>query len=353
MFILILRKIAPYLKYIIFLGTIGVLLFLWHAENTKLSKLDAEYQLYKRQISGQLTQKEQQFEAANNALGIAQSKMMTQDQLLKSYQDQHIRDSAEFDKFKKQYEVELESYQRTIADLQEQIKGGNTAIGNVSPRPSSDPKPDSQHEQPIDPKTQKLSYSWNSGDGRFMLYDPDIFVSGNETFVLHQNFRVTGEIYKEKTGFLKTQRLTIEEVAVVGKNADGTPKYNVIGTAAVADSQFNYTEVSPQSWVPKKGVFLVEGIITTNFGLYNGISPRFLIGTGIQFLNYKGFGLALQLFIDTTVIRDTGVGLSILYRPSIKTTQLNFGLTLSASTPFSNNIGKDWVPSLGLVFYLW
>jgi hypothetical protein len=352
-FIEILKKVAPYLKYIVFGAAIVTLLLLWKSRGDKITELDKAMELYKRQMSGQLTDKEKALESANYQLGIAESKFMKQSDLLKAAQADKIQTTAEFEKFKKQYRLELESYQKTIAQLQQQIHGGTTTVVNGGePRLPTDPKPDKQFDKPIDPRTSKLGYDWKSSDGRFELQDPDVFSSNNETFKLQQNFRITGEIYREKAGFLKTQRLTLEEVLPDGKNADGSVKYKTVAVAKVVDSKFDYSERAPDSWVPRKGVFGLWGVVSANFALNNGLNPRFLLGTGVEFLNWKGLGLGVQLYLDTNVWQDSGFGIDLAYRPTFKNTTLNIAIDVGIATQFRQPF-QSYIPMVGLKFYLW
>lgn len=352
-FFTILKKIAPYLKYVVFGAAIVILLFMWKAKSDQLSKLDAAMQLYKRQMSGQLTEKEQQFQQANLDLGVAQSKLLKQDDLVKSFEAEKIKTTAEFEAFKKKYQVELESYQKTIAKLEQQLHGGvTTVINGGEPRQPGDPAPDKQFDKPIDPRTSKLAYDWKSTDGRFELSDPDVFSSNNEMFKLKQNFRITGEVYREKAGFLKTQRLTVEEVLPDGKNPDGTVKYKTVAQAQIVESKFNYTENAPDSWVPRKGVFGVWGVVSANFALNNGLNPRFLLGTGLEFINWKGLGLGVQLYLDATVWQDSGFGIDLAYRPTIKGATLNIAIDIGLATQFRQPF-TSYIPMLGLKFYLW
>lgn len=353
-FINILKKIAPFAKYMVFGTIIIVLLLMWRSKSNQLSKLDQELQLYKRQMSGQLTDKEKALEQGNDALGVAQSKLMEQSNLAKAFEQENIQTSAAFEDFKKKYQLELESYQRTIAQLQEQVKNKNSTVVTVNnPRESTDAPPDKQFDHIIDPNKEKISYDWKSGDGRFELSDPDIFVADSlKTFTLNQNFRVTGEVYREKVGFLKTERLTLEEVVPDGKNSDGTVKYKVIGTAKVVDAKFNYTEKAPNSWVPHKGVFGLWGVVSANFALNNGLNPRFLLGTGLEFLNWKGLGLGTQLYLDTSTWKDSGFGIDLAYRPTIKGAQLNIAIDVGLATQFRQPF-QSYIPIIGLKFYLW
>lgn len=339
-FLLILKKLLPYLKYIIFALAVAILLFLWISKSRQFTKLDQEMQLYKRQLSGQLTDKEKQLQAANEALGISQSKFMEQKDLIKAFQEENLKVNADFEKFKKQYNIELDSYHRTVASLKEQLKtkGTTTVVVNQPTEPGS---------------KEKISYNWKSGDGRFELTDPDIFSPTVEkTFTLNQNFKIIGEVYREKAGFLKIQKLTIDEVIIDGKNTDGSVKYKTIGTAKIIESHFNYTERAPDSWIPKKGVFGLWGVVTANFGFNNGLNPRFLLGTGLEFLQWRGLGIGLQLYLDVNQWQDSGFGVHLSYRPTIKATQLNIGVNLGLATQFKAPF-QSYIPMIGLEFFLW
>jgi F0F1-type ATP synthase membrane subunit b/b' len=354
LFLEVFKKLVPYLKYLVFGGAIVFLLFLWHSKSNQLSQLQQALDLYHRQMSGQLTDAEKKLESANNALGVAQSKMMEQSTLASAYKKENIQTSAEFEQFKKQYKLQLESYQRTIAQLQEQINSKNsTVITTNNPRTATDPPPDEQFDHAIDPKKEKLSYDWKSGDGRFELYDSDIFVANTtKTFTLSQHFRVTGEIYEERIGFLRTQRLTLEEVVVDGKNSDGSVRYKVVGMAKVVDSKFNYTVASPDTWVPHKGIIGLWGVISGNLGFNNGLNPRFLLGTGLEVLQWKGIGLGAQLYFDTSVWKDSGFGIDLAYRPTIKNTRLNIALDVGLATQFRQAF-QSYIPMVGIKLYLW
>lgn len=354
LFLNILKRVAPYLKYIVFGITIICLFSMWKAKSNQLSKLDQALQLYKRQMAGLLTDKEKQLEAANQKLGLSQSKLMEQKELIKNYEQENIKVDADFEKFKREYKVELESYQRSVAQLQERLQNKNSTVVTVgNPREVTEPKPDEQFNHLIDPSKNKIAYDWKSGDGRFELQDPDIFSTNSiKTFTLNQSFRINGEIYREKAGFLKTQRLSLEEVIPDGKNADGTTKYRTVGEAKLIDSKFNYTERSPDSWIPKKGVFGLWGVVSANFALNNGLNPRFLLGTGIEFLNWNGLGLDLQLYLDTNVWKDSGFGVNLAYRPTIRNTRLNLAINVGLATQFRQPF-QSYIPMIGVKFYLW
>lgn len=353
MFLEILKKLGPYIKYVIFGAAIVTLLLVWKSKSNQLTKMDQELQLYKRQMSGVLTDKEKQLEQANNLLGLSQSQLMSQKDLAKAYEQENIKKNSDFEAFKKKHNIELESYQRSVANLRGRLKNKKSTVVTKHRRKITDQKPDAQFNHIIDPVKEKIAYNWKSGDGRFELDDPDILVANSiKTFTLNQSFRITGEIYKEKIGFLKTQRLSLEEVIYDGKNSDGTIKYKTIGTAKIVDSHFNYNEVSPDSLIPRRGVFGLWGVVSANFALNNGLNPRFLLGTGVEFLNWRGLGLDLQLYLDTNVWQDSGFGIGIVYRPTIRNARLNIAIDVGLATQFRQPF-QSYIPMVGLNFYLW
>jgi hypothetical protein len=353
-FLLLLKKIAPYLKYIAYAAIVLVLLFMWHSKSNLADKTAQDYELYKRQMSGQLLEKEKQLEAANYNLGVAQSKFMTQDALDKQHALEDMQKDAAFEKFKKDQNLEIESYQLTIGQLQEQLKNkGTTAVTVNNPREKTDPQPDEQFDHLIDPKKEKLSYDWKSGDGRFELFDSDIFVSDTvKTFTLNQSFRISGEIYRQKVGFLKTERLLLEEVVISGKDKNGSPQYKMVGQAKIVDSHFNYTEEPPVPFYPHKGYFGIWPTISANLGLADGLNPHFLVGLGVDWINYKGLGSGVNIYVDTTTIQQSAFGINVSYRPTILGHQLNVGLSVGIATEFLHPF-QSWTIVGGLPFYLW
>lgn len=348
MFLTILKKIFPYTQYILMgiaVCLLGALYFNKRTEATAANKALAEY---KRQVAGQLTTKEQDLEKENDVLGVAQSKLLEQSDLLKSYQEENIKTSQAFEDYKKKYDLQLTEYNRTIAQLQEQIKGiTQTQVEN---RGTGDTQPTTP--QIIDTSKQKIAYSWTSGDGRFSLLDPDIFTLNNETFKLDQSFRITGEVYEEKVGFLKTERLTLEEVIPDGKNADGSIKYKTVGNAKIVENNFKYSQKSPASFFPKKGCFGLWPTISADLGLRNGIKPTFLIGTGITWVNYKGLGSGLNIYFDTLAIKSSAIGIDLSYRPSILGHQLNVAFNVGIATQFQQMFNSFDIIA-GTTFFIW
>jgi hypothetical protein len=151
---------------------------------------------------------------------------------------------------------------------------------------------------------------------------------------------------------LETQQLTLEEVVPDGKNSDGSVKYKTVNTGNVVSSKFNYTVQAPNTWVPHKGLFGLWGVVSGQLGFDNGWKAHFLLGTGINFLQFKGINLGTQIFYDTQAWKDSSFGLTFEYRPTVKGTLLNVGFDIGIATQFRAPF-QSYVPMGGVVFHLW
>ena len=345
-----LKGLLKYWKELILIPVLVFLVFLVYHKHKQLTAAQQELATYKRQVDGQLTQKEQQLEDANSSLGIAKSQFLQEQDLVKALQEDGIKTSAALEAYEKKYDLEVDSASKTIAILQEQLKGKSTT---TITDPTTPPTHDPQFSHLIDPSKDVLSYKWNSGDGRFALTDDNIFNSNsNKTFKLSQSFRITAQVLREKAGFLKTEALTMEEVVEDGKNADGSVKYKVVGDAKVVDSEFKYSERPPTDLHAKKGMFGLWGTISGNLGLINGTQPHFLLGTGLNFIQWQGLGLGVNLYLDTKTYQTSSFGIAATYRPTIKGTELNFALNAGIATEFIAPFAT-YTPILGVSFFAW
>lgn len=344
------KNLLKYWKALIFVPVLVLLVVLVAYKHKQLTEAQQQLATYKRQVSGQLTQKEQQLEDANSSLGIAKSQFLQEQDLVKALQEDGVKNSAALEAYEKKFGLELDSYSKTIAILQEQLKGkSTTTISDPTTPPAHDP----QFNHLIDPAKDVLSYKWNSGDGRLALTDDNIFSSAsNKQFSLSQSFRITAQVLREKVGFLKTETLTMEEVVQDGKNSDGSIKYKVVGNAKIVDSEFKYSEKPPTDLHAKKGVFGLWGTISGNLGLINGTTPHFLLGTGLTFIQWQGLGLGVNLYLDTKTYQTSSFGLAATYRPTIKGTELNLAISAGIATEFVAPFAT-YVPTIGIQLFVW
>jgi hypothetical protein len=236
-----------------------------------------ELETYQRQIKGQLNEKERELQRANRELGLAQSQLLTQEELNRKMKEDSDIMSKEFKDFVKKHKLKIRSRDNTIASLKQQLKGGETTV---------------------EVKDDIIAYSWTDKYNRFKLVDPDIFVSGNETFTAHQIYRLRGSVFAQEAGFLETRRLVLEEVV---KGLEG--KYEPLGTAEIVDSQFDYTVESPESkWYD---IFKLRLRMSVDTG-YN-------LGVGVEFLQFRKVGVGINTRVPVLEPAKSSVGLDLYW----------------------------------------
>jgi hypothetical protein len=291
--------------------------------HTNSSELD----IYKRQVQGELSQKEEALEAANNDLGVSKSQLFSQQAL----NDILKKDKGEYDKkfqdFVKKYNLEISSRDQTLAQLQQTTTGGTTEINGA---------------QPIETTQQPLSYSYTDPYNRFHLLDPDIYKSNNETFTIDQKFKITGEIYKQKDGSLETRRIVLREII---QNSDGTTTEIPNAKATILSSQFQYSN-DPQEEPKAPGIFhpRLIGIANVNLIDHTGQTN---FGLGAEIFNYRGFGLSSGFAADFQNVSRSQLQFGLEYQPP----PLNVGFGVFGGTNM-DKFGSEWSLNTGLVFYI-
>lgn len=286
---------------------------------------------YQRQLAGDLTAKEQQIEAANAKLGIAQSQLVTQKDLNAKLQSDKDALSKEYAQFKKDHNLIVKSKDETIAQLQAQINGGTSVVTNSC----------------VLPKDCVIGYTWQDTYKRFQLKVPNILIQGNEVFTNSQLFRIEGEIDSQqaKDGFLEARRVTMAEVYAT-TDKDGKVTYIDIpgSNVNVIDSKFYYAN-SPAA---KTDSFFNPRLIV--LGLYDFHS--FKPALGIELVHYHNFGLNSFTAIDTQTFANSAQHIGVLWSPKLfGSIPVNFGIGPSVGTEFSN-LFKTWVAGLDVAFYL-
>src|SRR5574337_645015 len=145
----------------------------------KVSELDT----YNRQLQGQLSDQERALQKANSELGISNSELMTQKQLAIKLKSDNEKYNRQLQLFIKRYNLEIASRDKTIAELKQELSGGNSevVVGNDCNLNSPDNK-------------CVLAYSWEDQYKRFKLADPNVFQKNNEVFTSKQTFKIYGEV---------------------------------------------------------------------------------------------------------------------------------------------------------------
>jgi len=299
-------------------------------------------EIYKRQLSGQLTEKETELQNLNTELGVSRSKLLAQSELSKRLKQDQEEIDAEFDEFTKNYRLDIKSRDRTIARLQGIINGGKSDVG----------------VDPVDPDNNNICstvgdkcviwYVWQDDLDRFQLSDPNIFNKGDETFKNSQIFKVYGEIWQQEDGSLQTRRLVLREMFL---DIDGEYKPIPDAKAEIIDSEFEYHNPPAQEteWsftdLFRLRVMAIGGIeILPNSG-------NVAFGLGLEFFTLYGFGIGSYTSLDFKNPENISQHISIQYNPTIFDTELNFGAFVSVGTPFARAF-NGYQFNTGLVFYL-
>lgn len=293
---------------------------------------------YNRQLSGQLTEKERKLQEFNKELGIAKSELVTHKELVDrlKYDNEEISDA--FDKFIEEHDLQIKSRDVTIASLRRKLKNGISAV-DVG-----------EFCNQIGDKCV-ISYSWHDDLNRFSLVDPNIFKPGDEVFTTNQFFKIYGTIWKQKSGFLETRKLTLKELY---KDTDGTYKEVPDAEAEILDSNFVYDSapVITEEWewtdlFTLRPVFLASVKFLPNTGDVE-------YGAGIEIIGYRPWGLGLNTHTSLNFNHPEEIGqyIGISYTPMFFDIPVNFGLSLSVGTPFVK-FGQVVSFKVGALFYLW
>jgi hypothetical protein len=309
---------------------LGALLFVFGGGyllgNRKVSELDT----YNRQLQGQLSDQERELQKSNSELGISKSELMTQKQLATKLKSDNEEYSRQLQSYIKRYNLEIASRDETIAELKQQLSGGSSevVVGNDCNLNNPDNK-------------CVLAYSWEDQYKRFKLADPNVFQKNNEVFTSKQTFKIYGEVYKQKNGSLETRRVVLREIH---KKEDNTYEEIPNAKADVLDAKFEYTSSPNENTA--RGVVRPRVI---GFGTV-GITPDIgttQLGAGMEFLNYKNFGLSTGFGLDFESLKKSELKVGIEYNPSF----LNLGFGVFGGTPVDGFV-KEYTLSTGLIFYI-
>lgn len=315
---------------------IGILGFLQY-NNYNNKKHNDALETYKRQVSGQLSEKERKMQEMKTELGVSRSKLITQQDLTKLLKKENEEIDNQFEEFKRKHDLVIKSRDKTIASLKQKINGGTT---NVIVSGGQD-ECSGIEDRCI------ISYDWEDHLKRFKLKDPNIFNSNDEIFESEQIFKIYGEIYKQKNGSLQTRRLVLREVY---KDKDG--KYVPVpdAKAEIVDSDFQYSDsptIEEWQW---KDLFRLRLLSVGSITMFpdNGLLR---IGLGLEFFSWNGVGVNTHVALDFNDINNLEARIGASYNPTIFGRELNLAIGMSAGTPFIN-IFKDYSLNLDLIFYI-
>jgi len=324
-----------WLPWMLVIILIAVGIFFYNRFTNEISERE---ETYNRQVAGILSEKEREMQKFNKELNLAESKLLTQEDLIEQYKKDIKDKDEEFEKFKKKHNLQVKNYEIIIAELKQKIEGGTTTTVIVQ----GECKPDENGKVVI-------KYHYEEKHHRVILDDPDIFTDNNEKLEINQKFKVQGEILEQKDGSLQTKRVKVFEV-IARQRPDGTIEYEEIAEANLIDAKFNYSNepdvVKDRTWADEHLDYL-SLVGTTSYGYNSGLK----FGVGCEFLRLKkiGFGLMLAADIEFDKWEKSGLSIGITYRPHEK---VNVGIAITAGTEFTKFLDSYYING-NLVFYIW
>lgn len=304
-----------------------------------LSDKNEAIETYNRQLQGQLTQKEKELQQLNTKLGLSESELVSQKELAKRIMEDKEEVDKAFEKFKKDHNLQIVSRDRTIANLKQKIKNGETVVTIVDPNNIN-----------CDNVSRcAISYVWSDPHNRFNLNDPNIWEKKNETFESKQVFKIYGEVYEQEDGSLQTRRLVLREV-IQDENGNYVPIDG--GKADIIESKFEYDNPPKldleKSW---KDLFKLRLIAVGSVTAFPD-SGATKFGLGLEFFNWEGLGINTHTAFDFRDAERSELRLGISYSPTIFEQKLNLGVGVSAGTPFGNFF-NEVSTNIDLIFYVW
>jgi len=302
------------------------------------AKANERYETYKRQVQGQLTEKEQKLQQANAKIGLMKSKLLSEKDLTKHWKENKEESDEELEKIVKEHNLQIKSMDRTIASLKQTIHGGQTEV-------LVEAGEDGLCENI---ETCVVQYNWSDQLGRFKLKDPNIFEKNNETFESNQLFKVYGEVYEQKDGSLQTRRLSLREVT---QNEKG--EYEIVpgGKADIIDSEFTYSNkpLLEEEWHWSQ-LFTLRAIALGSLEVVpEGGDLR--LGVGLEWFNWEGLGINVNVGFDFDDPKNIAPYLGVSYSPQFFDFDFNLGLGASIGTPFYRFF-QEYTFKIDLIFYL-
>lgn len=269
---------------------------------------------------------EQEIQQQNNELGVARSRLLTQDELDKKYRDEIkiLRGKlADVDGSRK---VKPVSRDKTVVAIGSTVKGGETKVTPVA---------------------DKISYDWVSVDKRFKLVDPDIYTKNNEEFSYETSISIKGYILADKTGKLKARQIDVQEVV---KNKDGeyVPTDSHV---KIVSNDFEYIVEQPQ----KKLLDILNPRLQFQFDTLMNPGLAVEIGNVGNYFDWINLGVNAQTSIHVSEgvagLQKSAVGVGVSYsliRPLLDT---NVSIGVGLLTPVSD-VGNQWILNASVGFYL-
>jgi F0F1-type ATP synthase membrane subunit b/b' len=296
---------------------------------------------YERQLKGELTDAEQELQEANEQLQTLRAELIREKELA----DLAKADLAD-DYYKKvqnlrrKYNMELDSYSRTIARLEQEIEGMGETTVEVDSSDTTKTKIDicAEDMPPI-----KYTYTLPQGDiKRFHLTDPDICEKGDENLTINQTFSMQMVIQQQEDGFLKTQQVWLNEIDPITKEVIAEAELDLDACDFKYRAKPPELPVEPLDW---------------RLMWFNFLNPNILVsydtekcpGVGLELLRIWRLGANVRYNHDVDDSDDSRLSSGLVYHIGWGAVETNVGVGGSVSTPISDMGGK-WIGTVEVTF---
>jgi len=296
-----------------------------------------------------LTAKDAELQRAKLDIGLSESKLVKAKDLEKELRQELRGMENEFKRLVEEYRLKIKSKDRTILSLRKRVTGGTTTVvvhnGNDGRADPGTLQPCEDGTCPPINKTA-LSYTWTGPHKRFKLFDPNIWIEGNEVFESKQYLKIEGYIFEAKEGQLQTRKLTVKEVDESGKEIPG-------GEIEILESTFTYANRAVEN--RKAGLFDIVTIRP-----YASFDTALTPGIGVELFNigryfpYANIGLGPYLAADVSnplrgSLQRSRIGLHAQYQLFPPLLETNVAIGIGIGVPFNNLFGPVFTGSL--IFY--
>ena len=283
-----------------------------------------------RQISGLLSEKEQELQKQHLEFQVLESKLKANIKDLEEGSEKlrakYLETDSAFQKFVREHDLQIKSYQRANYRLRQRIESNRGAEPNVTIV---------TNEGSCEENTE-VQYRYEEKHGRVILETPNCLKEGGEVLTLNQSFVVYGEVYQQKDGALEISNLTLTEIDPNGKGI-------VISKAKLEGGDFKYHPHKP-SPKPEKPFNIIAGIGFDKEG-YG------LVSLGVSPLKYKEAYLSLNYLLYEQRKTDRHqMSIRLGWRPNLMAGDLNLGLSVGVSTPV-NQLAPQY--TLTFDFFVW
>ena len=288
----------------------------------------------------------------NSKLGLAESDLRRQEDLVKKYKKELSQMDKEVKDLVDKYDLKLKERDSSIAYWKGKVKGGTSKVTVTTPEKEGEFETVVEVDVKEICNNKTIGYSWKDNDERFQLNDPDISNPGDETFEYKQYVSLKGYVFADETGDIQVKKVEVKEV-IPTENEEGDVVYMPVSNQNVSlvESKFEYINKTEdtRNWYDVFGIRLLALYGTQ---LYPGIGVEVVnLGRFLHWANVGLYGkLAVNPFDGLLGLQQSTVGVGLSYHLIPPLFDTNLALGISMNTPF-DDLGRI-ILSVDVIFYL-